>query len=64
MASTTYTPRHRAHRFTDSTPDVPCSNAAKGVECGAAWHMCPRHHPVDYAEYMARHATDSIGPLR
>lgn len=53
--------KHRGTRPTDSTP----TDATCNAESGQGGHVyCPRHSPADYADMMARHATDSIGPLQ
>lgn len=63
---TIYRARHRRSIVTDTRPhwaivdDV--TNEAKCTHPSAGFCLapCPRHRPVDYAESMARHATDSI----
>lgn len=59
-------PKHRAtdrdeHR---SYTEAKCSGMVRAGLPDPGHMFCPRHNPVDYAEYMARHAIDSIGPLR
>ena len=52
--------KHRKNVPADWQSDATCPHNARGVECGAAWHACPRHNAASYADYMARHATDSL----
>lgn len=55
-----YQPRHRADDRDErrSYTEAKCS----GIDRPFAGHstICPRHEPTDYADMMARHATDSI----
>lgn len=63
-----YLPTHRAtvlpdvHVLTDGTWwDV--QNDARCTSFGRTYchsNVCPRHHPTDYADCMAQHATDSL----
>lgn len=53
-------PRHR--RDVPNNQTDPASRAAC-VEQRQAWcgyGLCPQHRPADYADAMARHATDSL----
>lgn len=60
--SQTYTPRHRDGSVpVDALPNnARCTCRGLGFDKG----ICPRHNPSAYADCMARHATDSIGPVR
>lgn len=50
---------HRANRPVDSTPtQARCVATEETPWCWSS--VCPRHYPADYADMMARHATDSI----
>ena len=59
-----YRPRHRRTvRWPDATPETRCPqfrDPAQPVSRLCSTSMCPRHDPTGYAEYMARHATDSM----
>jgi hypothetical protein len=57
-------PRH-AYTYTDALDGENRSRAACIAPKGSGLRhtACPRHTPAYWAEYMARHATDSIVPV-
>lgn len=65
-----FRPKHRRVVITDlSGPVPPVADVTNTARCTRpdthgdfCLGMCPRHRPEDYAENMARHATDSITP--
>ena len=36
----------------DATPQLPC---IQRTDTGPCFGLCPRHHPAEWAEHMARH---------
>jgi hypothetical protein len=63
-----FRPKHRRVIITDlSGPVTPVADVTNEARCtrpdthgSVCVGMCPRHNPVDYADMMARHATDSL----
>lgn len=64
MTRLTYVPRHRRTEpwWDDQTVTDNVHNMARCVNTGKPTcnTVCPRHSPADYADMMARHATDSV----
>lgn len=57
LSMLTHVPRHRRASFADVQNNASCTNGSGNRFCTFS---CPRHNPHTYAEYMARHATDSL----